>query len=99
MYTDYSIEPDEPYDLGAHILHALHRTALPLKVDNGPREPRPSETLERPAEFPHVPGVFWSGGAWHGLRGYTRKRFSLTAYGTFAAAWEAACAWVREEEG
>lgn len=86
----------EPYDLAAHILHALHRTALPLAIDKGPREPRPSEVLDRPAEFPHVPGVFWSGGVWVANRGYLRKRFGLTAYGSYAAAWDAACAWVRE---
>lgn len=88
----------EPYDLGAHILHALHRTTLPLKVTSGPREPRLSETLPRPAEFPIVPGVFWSAGVWIGQRGYVRKRFSLTAYGTYATAWEAACAWVQSHD-
>lgn len=95
----YPTNPDglEPYDLGAHILHALHRTTLSLKVTSGPREPRPSEALPRPAEFPIVPGVFWSAGVWIGQRGYLRKRFSLTAYGTYAAAWDAACNWVGEE--
>jgi hypothetical protein len=93
---DYPILPGEPYDLGAAILHALRKTTPPSAPPAGPRAPRPSEEVARPAEFPHVPGVFWSGGAWHGLRGYTRKRFSLTAYGTYAAAWEAACAWVGE---
>lgn len=89
----------EPYDLGAAILNALRRTALPLKVSAGPREPRPSEALLRPAEFPVVPGVFWRAGVWIGQRGYLRKRFSLTAYGTYAAAYDAAVAWVRKEEG
>lgn len=98
---NYPTNPDglEPYDLGAAILHALRRTALPLKVDSGPRAPRPSETRERPAEFPTVPGVFWSAGVWIGQRGYLRKRFSLTVYGSYAAAWDAAVAWVREKEG
>lgn len=96
---NYPTNPDglKPYDLGAHILHALKRTALPLKVTSGPREPRLSETLPRPAEFPVVPGVFWSAGVWIGQRGYLRKRFSLTAYGTYAAAYDAAVAWVGEE--
>lgn len=83
----------EPYDLAAHILHALRGKAPPLAA---PRGPRPSEVRERPAGFPTVPGVFWSGGVWVGQRGYVRKRFSLTAYGTYAAAWEAACRWVKE---
>lgn len=98
MMIDYPILPGEPYDLGAHILDALRRTALPLKVGSGPREPRPSEARERPAEFPVVPGVFWSAGVWIGQRGYLRKRFSLTAYGTYTAAWDAACAWVQNDE-
>lgn len=89
----------EPYDLniGTAVERAI-RTA-PNAPPAGPREPRPSEAIERPAEFPTVPGVFWSAGVWIGQRGYLRKRFSLTAYGTYAAAYDAAVSWVREEEG
>ena len=69
MYT--KDEHGELYDLGAHILDALHRRQ---PVHNA----APHRKRKRPNELPVISGIFWHSGVWFARVGAAQKRFGST---------------------